>query len=525
MFAVAGSMLTRAREAEFVRVDWAWRGMLALCAIANMVGSWSYGLLDDNEGLYAAIAREMLIRGDWIVPHLNGVPYLEKPPLLYWAVAFSLRLFGDHEWAIRIVPWAFHVGTAALTSRLAFRLGGRRAGRLAALIFLSSAGVAMIDRTLLFDVPMTFFLTAALAAWQRWDEEGRPGALRWAAAALALAVLSKGLVALALAGGTVGITLAVDGRLRRLASLLDPWAILIFLLVAVPWHVAAAALQPGFAWFYFVNEHVLRFLGLRKPRDYARGPLWYYLVRVPLYLFPWSLLLPRLDPPDRRNGREAFLWAWAGCVILFFSVCGSKSNYYALPAVPPLVALLALRLGRDADRKPSLAHKLLVVTGIVPVLAAVVVVSTQEDRWSQRPLAERVKSAYSGLPVYLYRDFEAVSSLPYYLGGRVTVIDCASCDLRYGLHLCPRAGAAITATGFLARTHQTPALVAVRPRNRIDFLRTFPQARPLPLRSRGTLLFSLGPDPRRPREAGRGPRRAGFSPGRQPPSPATRTAR
>jgi 4-amino-4-deoxy-L-arabinose transferase-like glycosyltransferase len=191
---------------------WLWRAVLALAAAANLIGSWAYGLLDSNEGRYAAIAREMLARGDWIVPHLNGVPYLEKPPVLYWAMALSLRLFGDHEWAIRIVPWAFHVATAVLVGRLAARLasgeGAVRAGRLAALIFLSSTGVAAIDRTILFDVPMTCFLTAALVAWQRWEDEGCAADLRWAAAWLALAVLSKGFVVLILAGAAVLVTLA-----------------------------------------------------------------------------------------------------------------------------------------------------------------------------------------------------------------------------------------------------------------------------------------------------------------------------
>jgi 4-amino-4-deoxy-L-arabinose transferase-like glycosyltransferase len=544
------------RKAAPAREEWVWRAALALAAIANLIGSWTYGLLDENEGRYAAIAREMLARHDWIVPHLNGVPYLEKPPLLYWALASSIRIFGDHEVAIRLVPWAFHVATAVLTGRLAAHFGGERAGRLATLIFLTCAGVAVIDRTILFDVPMTCFLTAALLAWLRWEDGDRAQDLRWAAAMLALAVLSKGFVVLILAGGTVLVTLAVRRRLHRLLSLFDPAAILIFLLVAAPWHLAATLRQPGFAWFYFINEHVLRFTGTRVPHDYPTGPPWYYIARLPFYLFPWSALLPLLVLPGRRRGAEPLLWAWAGCVILFFSFAGSKGFYYILPAAPPLVVLLALRLCREGERERSsyrrslaalstgaagaaisllvlfhrgvltgiealsapwcvmaasavaivaagaaaatgagrraLSYGFLAAAGLAPVLAGVGLVSATEGRWSQRRLAAAVKSGYPGVPVYLYREFEAFSSLPYYLGGQLSVIDCASADLYYGRRLRPDVGIAITAREFREKTREAPALVVVGSWSAGDFQRRFPSATPLPLRSDRVLLFLAG---------------------------------
>lgn len=330
---------------------------------------------------------------------------------------------------------------------------------------------------------------------------------------------------------------------------------LIFLLVAAPWHIAATVSQPGFAWFYFINEHVLRFTGGRAPHDYPTGPPWYYLVRLPLYLFPWSVLLPLLALRGRRRVGEALLWAWVGSVILFFSFAGSKGYYYVLPAAPPLSALLALRLARQESgerfpfralvpalavgagatavalfaaerggtlsglgalgapwgvaaavavalaasgaavaaraRQRTLAPWLLAAAGLAPVLAGVGVVSATEDHWSQRRLADAVKASYPGVPVYLYRDYEEFSSLPYYLGGRVGVVDCDSADLYYGLRLRPDAGIALTAAQLLERTRRAPALVAVRAAYADDFHRRFPNAGRLRLRSGNALLFYL----------------------------------
>ncbi|MDB5797040.1 MAG: hypothetical protein JWP36_942 [Paucimonas sp.] len=329
---------------------------LALLFIFGGLGS--FAILDNNEGLYAEIPREMLAAGDWrawVIPHLDGLPYMEKPPLLYWLTALSFALFGQAEWVARLVPALASLSCVAMLMRFGRLVGHETAGRLAALMFVTGIGVLAMSRVLMFDMLLTAWLTAALLnTWLFLAGAGR-GRLRWAYAALALAVLTKGLVALILFSLVLGATL-VATRLRTywrtVWKLLDPLGLLLFALLVLPWHVAAAMVEPVFPWFYFYNEHVLRFLGQRQPHDYYGGPWWYYLPRMAIYLFPWCFLLAwRLAPPaaatdgsDGSDGtvaardlRRFLLLAWL-LPLLFFSISTAKANYY-LVAVMPFAAL------------------------------------------------------------------------------------------------------------------------------------------------------------------------------------------
>lgn len=343
--------------------------VLAIVVFAAFFGLWAYPLLDNNEGLYASIARNMAVSGDFIIPSANGVPYLEKPPMLYWLVALSIRLFGASEAAVRLVPATALFGTILLSRQLALRVyRSPEVANLTALIFASSVVVITMGRMVMFDMLMTVFLTAALASFHVWYqrvEAGGAGARRFMVlfhALMALAVLTKGFVALVLAGGAILAFLALSrAPLSRYLGLFDPLAVAVFLAIAAPWHVAASLQQAGFAWFYFINEHVLRFLNMREPHDYYGGPAWYYLPRLLIYLFPWSfflwLLLPTRKPAAARETGEArdferLMWCWAGVALLFFSLSSAKANYYMLAGLPPIIILLARRL--SAFRWPLL---------------------------------------------------------------------------------------------------------------------------------------------------------------------------
>ncbi|CAN0429108.1 unnamed protein product, partial [Phaeothamnion confervicola] len=217
----------------------------------------SYGILDTNEGLYAQIAAEMRAGGDWIVPHLDGLPYIEKPPLLYWLTALGFGLFGPTEAAARAVPAAASLSVVATALWLGARTGRPMAGWVAGLIVATSIVTIAIGRTLYFDMLNTALVSLALAAAYVGLDEGKAGPIRLAAAALALAVLTKGLVGMGLCAIVLASFLvATRAPLAHWKRLLDPVAILVFLAIAVPWHVAAALRHDEFAWFYFVNEHV-----------------------------------------------------------------------------------------------------------------------------------------------------------------------------------------------------------------------------------------------------------------------------
>jgi 4-amino-4-deoxy-L-arabinose transferase-like glycosyltransferase len=483
--------------------------LVALGFVLTALGS--YGILDNNEGLYAEIPREMLASHDWrqwVIPHLNGLPYMEKPPLLYWLTALSFSLFGVSEWSARLVPALSSLACVALLMRFGQAIQRPQAGRLAALMFVSGVGVAVMSRTLMFDMLLTACLMAALTYAYRYSADRQVGLLRRAYAWLALALMAKGLVAIMLFAAVMALTLLLSARtlggfVRVCRNWFEPGAILLFLAIAAPWHIAASLVEPIFPWFYFINEHVLRFLGRREPHDYYAGSWWYYLPRMALYLFPWSFLLPSLLAPhaaDRsdgaKNGRRFLLLAWL-VPLIFFSISSAKANYYLvvvmpfaalqlalaledrdflraplrlapgmlialfaaalcvavalrgsqLAAVPPIVgwtpaqfmsaalaglAGLALLAGLAAWRWVKLGILAYLILPAWCTVALIVAVNAVEPLVSTRPLAHVLQTELAGRSVYLYRNFEEQSSLPFYLARPVAVIDSHSNDLFWG---------------------------------------------------------------------------------------------
>lgn len=517
-------------------------------AIAFVLGGLgSFGILDNNEGLYAEIPREMLASHDWrlwVIPHLNGLPYMEKPPLLYWLTALSFALFGETEWAARMVPALSALSCVALLLWFGKAVKRPQAGRFAALMFVSGAGVMAMSHVLMFDMLLTALLTAALMCAWRYLQEAKPAFLRWSYAFLALALLAKGLVALMLYGLVVGSFLLTDERslgsmLRVCAKWFEPGALLVFVATAAPWHIAASVTEPVFAWFYFVNEHVLRFLGRREPHDYYSGAWWYYLPRMAIYLFPWSFLLfgligtrRRQEDSTQRRLSRFLLIAWLAPLI-FFSMSSAKANYYLVAVMPfaafhlavaledraflssatrllPGIAIavlalvlnvaLTLRADEAADtlyilgmtqrqfllyligaqallaifavlctwRQPKLSVLTYLLLPMLNAVGMMVALHAMEPLISTKQLSIYLKRELPDRTVYLYRNFEELSSLSFYLKHPVPVVNAHSNDLFWGNKL--RANdILISGDQFLAAQAQHPVAIVVMQRQLKDF--------------------------------------------------------
>jgi 4-amino-4-deoxy-L-arabinose transferase-like glycosyltransferase len=513
-----------------------------------LLGLGSTGILDNNEGLYAEIPREMLAFGDWkywIIPHLNGLPYMEKPPLLYWLTAISFALFGQSEWSARAVPALSSLACVAMLLWFGRAVYRPQAGRLAALMFVTGIGVTAMSRVLMFDMLLTALLCAALMCAYRYAAEGKLRFIRWSYAFLALALLAKGFVALVLYGLVMAVFLLSTQRsvkefARSVGKWFEPWALLLFVAIALPWHLAASLTEPVFAWFYFINEHVLRFLGRREPHDYYAGAWWYYLPRMLIYLFPWSLLLVCLwGKPQQEADADSvrlqrfLLPAWLA-PLLFFSISSAKANYYLVAVMPFAAFHLAVALEnrgflrvarralpglligalavagavavklRGAPDLPNIAgvtaHDFLLWTlagmallafggawlararanlGILaylplPVLCGValwLVLIAMEPLASTRQVAQLLQRELPGRAVYLYRDFEQKSSLPFYLKRPVPIIDGRSNDLFWGDKLRPGNRIMLPAAQFAAQMTQ-PVAVVVPDRHLQDFRST-----------------------------------------------------
>jgi len=329
-------------------------------------------LIDPDEGRYAEIPREMLEQGDLITPTLNYVKYFEKPPLLYWINAASLKLFGQTELAARLPSALCGLLTVLATYIIARRLFERRTALISALILGTSAGFVLQSRIILTDMLLTFCLTAALGAFIcAVQREGRRGsALPWYLFYLfcALAVLAKGLIGIVFPCGIVFLYLLLGRRWRLLAEMRLATGLLLFLAVTVPWFAAVSLRNPEFARFFFIHEHFERFTTAVHGRH---QPFWFFVPVLLGTMLPWSFFIPgALSRAWRdRHHEEAqsglYLLIWAIVIFLFFSKSNSKLIPYILPIFPPLAILIAHRINgmmEGRGRELKLAAILLGIT-------------------------------------------------------------------------------------------------------------------------------------------------------------------
>ena len=322
-------------------------------------------LMDDVDAVQAQIARNMVSSGDWVTARLDGVAYLEKAPLIYWAIAASYKIFGATDWAARIPIALSAMALAGLTAAFGIWAFGKRAGFYAGLSISTCIGLFLFTRILIPDVTITATMTLTMWAFLRAidDEEQRPRL--WAlllAVSIGVSLLLKSLIGLVFPAGAALFYLLFTRQLlvAKVWKRLRPASgLLIILVIAAPWHILATLRNPpyfdltfrsvpgeyhGFLWFFFMNEQVLRFLNLRFPRDYDTVPrVWFWLLHL-VWLFPWSVYFPAVvklsfKPVDRAGKTRLLALCWTGFLLVFFSF-STTQEYYSMPCYPALALLL-----------------------------------------------------------------------------------------------------------------------------------------------------------------------------------------
>ena len=355
------------------------RTLLALLAALALAWFCNLGyrhLVKPDEGRYADIPREMLASGDWLTPRINGYKYFEKPPLQYWATAVSLSAFGMNEWAARLWPGLTGFLGVLLVFWAGKRLFGPPAGLLGAAVTASAPLYAIVGHLLTLDIALSFFMSAAVFAFAvAQAETGEPGRRRWMLcgwAAMALAVLTKGLVGVVLPAGAVAAYVLVQRDWKLLRRLYLVRGGLLFLAIAAPWFVMVSLANPEFARFFFIHEHFERFL--TKEHDRYQ-PAWYFLPVLLIGIVTWVVaFLPALRNAWMRTepafDARRFLLLWCAVVFVFFSASDSKLVPYILPLFPALALLIGDYLG-SAGRRVLLAQSAVAaVLGIALAVAA-----------------------------------------------------------------------------------------------------------------------------------------------------------
>jgi 4-amino-4-deoxy-L-arabinose transferase-like glycosyltransferase len=325
-------------------------------------------LQEPDEGRSASIAWEMMARGDWLTPRLNGICYYEKPPLFFWCAAAAMAVLGPVELAPRIPSVLASFLTVLVVAHWGRSFGRPGAGGLAGAALASMLLFALIARVALVDPLLTLAIAASLYCADRFlldrpPAEATPGRYRlgfWGA--LALAVLAKGPVGIVIPLASVAVFSLATRDWRSLGSLLRPDGILLFAVIAAPWFVAMSRRNPDYPAEFLLGQNLDRFIeGSRFNRD---KPFWYYLPVLLIGFLPWSLLLPGIVADvreawkDRRgpeSRRRLFLASAVLVPFLLLSIAHSKLLHYLLPICPPFALLAAETLTRAWARKEDSA--------------------------------------------------------------------------------------------------------------------------------------------------------------------------
>ncbi|NTU47497.1 MAG: phospholipid carrier-dependent glycosyltransferase [Syntrophobacteraceae bacterium] len=348
--------------------------LLFLWAVIYLWSLPSPALFDDADTVHAQAVREMAETGDWVTLRINnGIRYLEKAPFMYWLSALSVAGFGLSEWSVRLPLALFALFLTLLIYRFGTRFWNDKVGFYSALVYVTSLGPYAFTRILLPDVMLTFFMAMGFHFYLRVVEEENGGSKvlgRWDGRALAiyaaaaLAILTKGLVGAVFLGMVILVHMVLTGNWGVLKRLEIVPGIALFVLIAAPWHLAAGFSNDRFFWFYFVNEHFLRYLGLRYPKDYDTVPRWLFWLLHLVWLFPWSAYIwglvrnfPRSLRPDSQTARiNLFLFTWILVILAFFSF-STTQEYYTFPTLPAFSLLLGQTLAWVDSREGSEAHR------------------------------------------------------------------------------------------------------------------------------------------------------------------------
>lgn len=392
---------------------WSWpqsRVLTTLLLASALVSVFLYGLNSLplgslNEGLYTECAREMIETGQWLTPRINTIVYWEKPPLLYWTVALSLRAFGYSELAARLPSALALAATCLITFLFAAKLYGRGVGWLSLGIMVAAPYFITQQQLVMFDGLLAFFFASAVFSFYLGMTDRRWYLL--AALALGLAVMTKGFIALFLFVPLVLLYRWLSGQRLNLGY--AAWAgPLIFLAIVAPWHIHEAVTQPGFAWFYFINEHILRFLGRKVPADFHRGSFYDPALRAMLLMLPWGIfLIPAVVSSVRRRHTDLLPLLWFAVPLIFFSVSTAKASYYMVIAAPAMAMMIALFLRRN-QRSPWLA-------GTAAVLGCLALVAA--FRFGAEPLADQFEALRSGVTMQIISLFAVALLLTASLSG------------------------------------------------------------------------------------------------------------
>ena len=318
--------------------------LLLFCGWALFFNLGGAELFEPDEGRNAEIAREILLLKDWVTPHYDFIPRLDKPISYYWLVALSYKTFGVSEWSARLPSALAAFGCLAVVYSFTRRLFGPWAALWSALVLLSSVEFIVISRVVILDMVFTFFLTCALCCFaiaaRESERDKRKLLFLLMYAASGAATLVKGPIGFLLPGAIVFFYLLLSRRWHLMREMQLVPGVAIFLAVAAPWYVAAEIRNPGYIRYFLLYENVARFATPKLDRS---EPWYFFLIVLCGGFFPWTLLLPNAVVRLCRRPvqhEHLCLLLWAAVPLIVFSLSSSKLPHYILPIFPALAVVV-----------------------------------------------------------------------------------------------------------------------------------------------------------------------------------------
>ena len=334
--------------------------VLILALVVTLFGIGDYGLYEPHEGHFTMVGEEMKLRGDWITPYLNGSPYLNKPPLLYWTIALASSIFKTSEFAARLPVGLFGWLGIVVAWKWSRQLWGINASRLAALMLSVTLGWFIFTHQILIDVALGTLLL--ISNYCLWRSLYSPKSYYWLATyiSLGLCLLTKGLIGIVFpfVGCLALIVVRDDWKIIKRINLFK--GLLLVLALVLPWFIAVEKANPGFLHYFIFNEHLDRLFDRRFPPDYEVSKISAvgYVAITACWCLPWILFLPSVIKfswqkwkqgfklqaaiADKQRSDGIYLLTIAFILpVVFFLPFSSRLIYYSIPAIPPYIILCA----------------------------------------------------------------------------------------------------------------------------------------------------------------------------------------
>ena len=373
--------------------------LFVFCIWILFVNLGVVALFEPDEGRNAEIAREILLLKDWVTPHYDFIPRLDKPMLFFNLIAFSYKLFGVSEWSARLPSALAALGCIALIYYFSRALFGRWAALWSGLVLITSPEFFALSRVVILEMTLTLFMTIALCGFvlgQRAVGRRKKRALFLLMyPAMGVATLVKGPVGFLLPAMVIFAYLLLSRSWKLIREMELPLGIPLFLLTAAPWYVLTELRNPGYLNYFLWDENVSRFATTR----FHRSGAWYYFIGIlAAGFFPWTVLLPNAiaDLWKRRaEEKRLFLILWAALPLLFFSLSSSKLPHYILFVYPPVAAIVGAAIANllgQSSAKPPLV--LSFSSGVFVLLALITTLMTLWPAFLPHPIRSYVYDTF-----------------------------------------------------------------------------------------------------------------------------------